>query len=292
MLREEINIRDPFILNDGGVYYLYGSTDPHIWGGACSSFSVYRSRDLERFEGPFEVFRRPEDFWSEEQFWAPEVHRYGDRYYLFAAFRGKAGRRSQILVSDSPMGPFAPFCEPFSPEGWDCLDATLFVEDGDPYTAFCREWVQIKDGTIELAPLKKDLSGLAAAPITLFSASQAPWVRATSYIGRFDGYITDGPFFHRLKSGKLLLLWSSCAENAVYAVGMAVSDSGSVRGPYRHIAEPLFAGDGGHACIFRGNTGELFLALHAPNSLGDERPCFFPIVEEDDRVRIKPWEEK
>ena len=87
-------------------------------------------------------------------------------------------------------------------------------------------------------------------------------------------------------------MWSSCAENAVYAVGMAVSDSGSVRGPYRHIAEPLFAGDGGHACIFRGNTGELFLALHAPNSLGDERPCFFPIVEEDDRVRIKPWEEK
>lgn len=72
MLREEINIRDPFILNDGGVYYLYGSTDPHIWGGACSSFSVYRSRDLERFEGPFEVFRRPEDFWSEEQFWAPK----------------------------------------------------------------------------------------------------------------------------------------------------------------------------------------------------------------------------
>ena len=190
------------------------------------------------------------------------------------------------------MGPFAPFCEPFSPEGWDCLDATLFVENGVPYTAFCREWVQIKDGTIELAPLKKDLSGLAAAPVTLFSASQAPWVRATSYVGRFDGYITDGPFFHRLKSGKLLLLWSSCAENAVYAVGMAVSDSGSVRGPYRHIAEPLFAGDGGHACIFRGNTGELFLALHAPNSLGDERPCFFPIVEEDDRVRIKPWEEK
>ena len=86
MLREEINIRDPFILNDGGVYYLYGSTDPHIWGGACSSFSVYRSRDLERFEGPFEVFRRPEDFWSEEQFWAPEVHSYGARYNLFAAF--------------------------------------------------------------------------------------------------------------------------------------------------------------------------------------------------------------
>lgn len=43
-------------------------------------------------------------------------------------------------------------------------------------------------------PAEKDLSGLAAAPVTLFSASQAPWVRATSYVGRFDGYITDGPF--------------------------------------------------------------------------------------------------
>ena len=182
-------------------------------------------------------------------------------------FLGKGGQAEPDTRFRFADGAVRALLRTLSPEGWDCLDATLFVEDGVPYTAFCREWVQIKDGTIELAPLKKDLSGLAAAPVTPFSASQAPWVRATSYVGRFDGYITDGPFFHRLKSGKLLLLWSSCAENAVYAVGMAVSDSGLVRGPYRHIAEPLFAGDGGHACIFRGNTGELFLALHAPNSL-------------------------
>lgn len=288
MKREEINIRDPYVLVDDGKYYMYGSTDPHIWGGECNTFSVYVSEDLENFDGPFVVFQRDKEFWAKEQFWAPEVHKYNGKYYLFAAFfKDTEGRCSQILVADSPMGPFKQFAKPFSPKGWYCLDATLYVEDGVPYTAFCHEWVQIVDGTVEIAKLKDDLSGLAEEPVTIFKASESPWAKTTSYIGKFDGYVTDGPFFYKLKSGKLLLIWSSFIENDIYAVGMAVSDSGSVKGPYRHIEQPLFQKDGGHGCIFKGLDGQLYLGLHASNKIGDEKPTFLPLVELEDRLILK-----
>ena len=287
MRREDIHIRDPFVLAENGTYYLYGSTDPHIWGGDCRTFAVYVSRDLREFAPPVPVFTRPDGFWSEEQYWAPEVHAYRGRYYLFAAFHSTAeGRRCQILRADSPLGPFLPFAEPFTPAGWDCLDATLWVEEGVPYAVFCHEWVQIVDGTVEVVPLKEDLSGAAGEPTTLFRASEAPWTRATSFVGKFDGYITDGPFVHRLPSGKLAMIWSSCVENSVYAVGMAVSDSGSVRGPFRHLEELLFRADGGHGCLFRGPRDELLLALHAPNVVGAERPCFLAVEETEDGLRL------
>lgn len=287
MKKQDINIRDPFILNDDGVLYMYGSTDRNIWGGECYTFSAYKTEDLENFEGPFDVFIRPEDFWANEQYWAPEVHKYNGKYYLFGSFYNKAlGRKSQILVSDSPLGPFSPFCEPFTPQGWECLDATLYVENGVPYSVFCHEWVQIIDGTMEVVQLKKDLSGTEGDPITIFKASDAPWVKPTSYCGKFDGCITDGPYLRKLKNGKLLMIWSSCTDNSQYAVGMAISDSGSILGEWRHIETPLFDKNGGHACIFEWK-GKLLLSLHMPNIVSLERPEFFELEETDEGMKVK-----
>ena len=42
---QEINIRDPFVLLDNGVYYLYGTRGATCWGKA-SGFDVYFSGDL------------------------------------------------------------------------------------------------------------------------------------------------------------------------------------------------------------------------------------------------------
>ena len=288
MKREEINIRDPFLLNDGDMLYMYGSTDKNIWGGGeCFTFSAYKTTDLENFEGPFVVFDRPDDFWADRQFWAPEVHAYKGKYYMFASFyKNGIGRRSQILESDSPLGPFVPKSSPFTPLGWDCLDATFFIEDGAPFSIFSHEWAQIKDGTIELVRLKEDLSGPIGSSVTLFKASDAPWVRPISYRGKFDGYVTDGPYLRKLNGGKLLMIWSSYTVGSAYAVGMAVSDSGKLRGPWRHLDEPLFAEDGGHACLFE-YGGKLLMSIHRPNVASEERPNFFELEEVGDRLKIK-----
>ena len=51
MRREEINIRDPYVLASGGRYYLYGTRSSTCWGPA-DGFDCYVSDDLELWAGP------------------------------------------------------------------------------------------------------------------------------------------------------------------------------------------------------------------------------------------------
>ena len=125
--REEIRIRDPFVMPDreAGVYYLYGTTALKEGLNAGNTFSAYKTRDLENFEGPYTVFDGGKTgFWADRDFWAPEVHTYEGRYYLLGSFKAEGKRRAtQILVADDPLGPFSPLTEsPITPAAWECLD--------------------------------------------------------------------------------------------------------------------------------------------------------------------------
>ncbi|GAE93431.1 hypothetical protein JCM21714_2514 [Gracilibacillus boraciitolerans JCM 21714] len=75
---QEVQIRDPFIYVDRkeNKYYMYGSTDQNIWGGKGTGFDVWIGNDLENWVGPYPVFRPDLNFYSDENFWAPEVHYY------------------------------------------------------------------------------------------------------------------------------------------------------------------------------------------------------------------------
>jgi len=131
--RQDIQIRDPFVLPmaEEGCYYLFGTTDRNAWDGPGTGFDTYRSRDLETWEGPFPAFRPEPGFWATTQFWAPEVHRYRGRFYLFASFKAPGVcRGTEILVADSPLGPFRPHSRgPVTPPQWECLDGTLVIDD-------------------------------------------------------------------------------------------------------------------------------------------------------------------
>ena len=275
--RDEIHIRDPFILPDlrQGVYYMYG-TNGGMRQGNSRCFLAYKTRDLEHFEEPVVVFdAEAVGFWADRDFWAPEVHFYDGRYCLFASFRAHGRHRcTQILVSDSPEGPFRPISDgPVTPAEWDCLDGTLWVEDGTPYIVFCHEWSQVGDGEILAMPLTADLTAPAGAPTLLFRASDSPYANAYPKEGCF---VTDGPFLFR-EDGKLKMIWSSFFDRR-YVVLEAESESGSVLGPWTQQSS-RFSFDGGHAMIFETFEGERMIALHSPNASipeddGKERPVF------------------
>jgi hypothetical protein len=297
MLRlQDIRIRDPFVLPDpdSGRYVLFGTTSRNPWGGPAEGFECYVSTDLVHWDGPVVAFLRPDDFWADTQFWAPEVHRYGGAYYLFASFKS-AGRfrGTQILRAHQAVGPYSIWSpEPVTPPHWECLDGTLWVEpDGVPWMVFCHEWVQVHDGGMWAVPLRDDLHEAAGRPLFLFNASEAPWVRRAPWPGetdhlRFPTYVTDGPWLHRTGSGALLLLWSSQTGRG-YAIGQAVSESGRVTGPWHHLENPLWDGQGGHGMLFRTFEGALHLALHRPNRTPDERAVFIPVCEDGCSIRIR-----
>lgn len=290
----EIQIRDPFLLHveEESRYYLFGSTDPNIWRDPGIGFDTWTSTDLEHWEGPVPAFRPPEDFWSKGQYWAPEVHRYRDRWYMFATFTSPDGfRGTQVLSADEPAGPYRPWSDgTITPRKWQCLDGTLHVDDdGTPWVVFCQEWSQVHDGAIWARRLTPDLTGVEGSPVFLFNASDAPWTRPMTgqRFAQYDlpVYVTDGPFLFRLRSGHLMMLWSSFGDGG-YAMGVAHSTSGHVTGPWVQEDEALWSRDGGHGMIARLADASLVLTLHRPNKTPDERAVFQPLEEQEDGVRI------
>ena len=279
MKRQDLRIRDPFVLTDkeNGKYYLYGTTDfptPDYPNGR-NTFSVYVSEDLEEFDGPYTVFDgRKSGFWATLDYWAAEVRFYCGKYYLFGSFRADGVRRAtQILSADSPLGPFAPISDlPQTPSEEDCLDGTLWVEDGKPYLVYCHEWLQAYDGEICAVELSRDLSRRIGEPFCLFKASEHPCV---TFFTERDGkkcYVTDGPFLFQ-ENGKLKMIWSSFIDGE-YAVLESCSDK--IKGAWSHLS-PKFSKNGGHSMLFTDLKGKKKLALHCPNTDQMERPVFLDV---------------
>lgn len=271
----EINIRDPFILNEDGKFYMYG-TRADSFGCKVGGFDVYTSDDLENWSEPAECFDSVKFNMNTEVNWAPEVHKYKGRYYMFATFTMENGNRgTYILVSDSPEGPFLPHSDSaVTPENWMSLDGTLYVDkDNKPYIIFCHEHVQIIDGTICYARLSDDLKQIEGEIITLFSASSPEWADEFEVDKHF---ITDGPFLYRTKDDELIMIWSTFIKHK-YAECMVKFKGGELSSDFEHL-EPLIKDDGGHGMIFK-KSDKLYLTYHTPNQTLSERPAFIKLKD-------------
>jgi beta-xylosidase len=294
----EVRLRDSCVWADTNThrYYLVSSAGRRGPNGRPAVVEL-TSEDLEMWEGPRVIFEVPEDFWAQRGIWAPELHAYKGKFYLFLTFNTddqfleqwrdwlpRVKRGSQVLVGDSPLGPFKPFANHSTlPVDMMTLDGTLWIEDGMPYMVFCHEWVQIKDGTVEMIQLKDDLSETVGEPTRLFHGSDAPWSKKSEQYGC---HVTDAPWLYRTKTGKLLMLWSSGSATG-YAVGVAVSKSGTLAGPWEQQTQPLFAADGGHPMLFHRFDGQLMMILHQPNKRPDERARLFEMEDTGDTIRLK-----
>ena len=273
---EEINIRDPFVMVHDGTYYMYGTRGKNAFYGEQFGFDVYTSKDLEQWEGPFEVFHRPENFFSKKNYWAPEVYHVNGRFYMFATFASqKKGLGTVILAAGSPKGQYTMWSDGYvTPHDWRALDGTLYYsQDNKPYMVFCHEWKQVHDGTICAMPLSYDLREPIGEPVVLFSASEAkPFVRKQF----FFNFVTDGPFLIRTDDGKLHMLWSTMGEKG-YAEAMSHSDNDEIDGHWAVDENLLYDHDGGHGMIFKDLEGNYQLVLHYPNTFEKEHPVFMPL---------------
>lgn len=278
--KKDIRIRDPYIYVDreNKKYYMYGTTDLPFKDSLAAgrTFSVYVSTDLENFEGPFLVFDgEKENFWATRDYWASEMHVYKDKYYLFASFKAEGkSRATQILMADSPLGPFKPISSaPQTPSEQECLDGTLWVENGVPYMVYCHEWVQIYDGEIHAVKLSDDLSKTVGEPFKLFKASDNPFAYHIRELNGNKCYVTDGPFLIK-KDGKINLIWSSFDKDLNYVILTAQADS--ITGEWKHLS-PKYDFDGGHSMIFTDLNGKEKISFHAPNEASKERAQFLDI---------------
>ena len=302
---KDLNVRDPYIVahEPTRTYYLYkASMVTGKNGNTVNGVVAYKSRDLKIWKGPYTVFTMPADNWITGAVWAPEVHYYRGKYYLFATvnsdiqwkkqregFPKYSLRGTQIFHSKSPDGPFLPFNdkEPHTPMDQMALDGTLWEENGIPYMVYCHEWVQIEDGTMELVQLANDLSRSVGQSLKLFNSSSAPWSTGSVQKDGTTTYVTDGCFLYRTKADKLLMIWSGFS-NGKYAIGIAASTTGKVRGPWVQQPDLLFGEHGGHGMLFKTFEGKLMLTFHGPNSPGgSERMKIFEVEDTGETLHLQ-----
>ncbi len=270
------SLRDPFVVLENGISYAYGT------GWVCWE---NRSGSLESGWNSLGcVVEIPAN--AEGDHWAPEVHRYHGKFYMFTTYRdSRTGHRGcSIFVSDTPEGPFREITGGHvTPKDWDSIDGTFYIdESGQPWMIFVHEWTSTPDGVgrMAAAKLSDDLTHFISEPVELFRADDAKWAK--------NG-VTDGCFMHRCADGQLLMLWSNW-DSAGYCVGIARSVSGAVEGPWTQDDALLYSKnmtggyDGGHGMLFTALDGRLYLSIHSPNSaVGDrrEKPVFIAVKEKD-----------
>lgn len=298
---EDMKMSDPFILADRKTktYYMTGT------GGM-----MYKSMDLKIWEGPFSIIEIDSTSWmgANPMIWAAELHEYKGKYYYFATFTNPdiiiekvpgryniPRRASHVLCADKPEGPYRLMNDKlFLPENWATLDGTLWIEDGTPFMIFCHEWLQIIDGTMDMVELSKDLKESLGKPVTLFRASDGPWVREMNSIGemtyglKLPGWVTDGPCLFNTKTGRLGMIWSSWGDKR-YTQGVAYSESGKLIGPWIQQKDPINTNNAGHGMLFRTFEGKLLMSLHyqdVKKEKSPRKPVFYEIDDSGDEIKL------
>ncbi len=275
---DEINIRDPFIMVYEGKYYLYGTRSKTCWEKA-DGFDCYISTDLNEWEGPIEVFHKPDDFFATEKYWAPECYFYHGAFYLFCTFASEQEKSCMYLLkSEKPEGPFAVYSEQVTPKGWACIDGTFYEQDGEPYLIFSRTFEDVREGQYWITRLSPDLKKAVGEPQLIFTGKDALWSRPIPFIkevlGRYEeAYLTDGPCAVKLPDGTLGITWSSFGEKG-YSVGLVLSKSGRIEGPWEHVDQVIYEEDGGHGMFFKSLDGTQYFVMHSPDEHFKEKPCF------------------
>ena len=274
-------MRDPAVLIEDGVYYVYAT------GWKCYK-NVSGSLDGKWKKLEIEVnIAHPETDGGSH--WAPEVHKYNGSYYMFTTYLNSVTnhRGCIILKADSPEGPFNEITDGFiTPSGWDAIDGTFYVSpDGQPWMVFVHEWTSMSDGvgSFAAAKLSDDLTHFISEPIELFKANEPGWARSG---------VTDGCFMYTAENGDLLMIWSNF-DAFGYAVGVAKSSNGRLDGEWIHEKDLLYSKcitnvyDGGHAMIFKDTDGQTYIVFHSPNTATDDRkevPVFLAVEYKDGKL--------
>ena len=265
-----ISLGDPFVLRYENMYYLYATA-----GG--DGFDCWRSTDLIdwAFWGPSR--RKSEESWGGENFWAPEVFHYSDKFYMvYSAYQRNAPRggshyRLCLAVSDRPEGPFIDLYAPWCDTGEPCIDGHVFIDtDKIPYLYFARNYGRKHNNQgylsaeIYCARLAPDLTHAVTEPVLCTGADQE-WENPYS----MDTRCNEGPFVFRHDGIYYMTYSANNYRHPFYGIGYATALSPT--GPWtKNIANPLViqnpaigvAGPGHNSITVSPDGKELFMVYH------------------------------
>lgn len=261
----QVEFGDPYILdNEDGTYYMYGTGS-----GAKDGFVTYSSTNLVDWTLEKQVYTgNTESSWNVANFWAPEVYKMKDKYYLFFSADWKNNPTNElenfkigVAVSDSPTGPFVDLKdEPLFDPGYPIIDANVFKDDNGKYYLYysraCYKnpvesdiatWAkeeglydEIEESWVYGVELQPDFKGVIGEPVLLLSPPKsmddvnAEWESRSITSKEVNRRWTEGSFTFKHKDTYYMMYSANHFAGENYAVGYATASH--PLGPYTKAA--------------------------------------------------------
>lgn len=246
---------------------------------------------------------------------APDLFRFNGKYYIigsarltdyetttkygYEAINGKYYYMTTLIfVADSPLGEYTLLSQKCTTKVWtgislsyssekggitpatqNCIDASLYVENGVPYLVYSDEWCNYKlgvGGGYSYARLETDENGNLTGKIT---GAPKSMFKIKTLDSESNG-TTDAIWVHKTQSGELLAVYTTFDSvgycvNYARASGTSITNSTwtkagilyskAVDGYNINCSNPLHgnvASVGGHANLFSTIDGQLYLVFH------------------------------
>lgn len=302
-------LRDPAIIREGDTYYLVYTHIPFTHHTSRDSSKIdynsspgirlYSSKDLKTWKFENWVVKSsdlPINSPYKHRFWAPEIHKFGKRFYLiFYADNwikdeynsaGKMGYVAFVGVADKVTGPYKHISWL---KGGGC-DTNLFQDDdGKTYAImpFSNQYIQ-----------EADLTNIDKGNIKLIGERKMIVARDNTDVGlKTSPAYLEGPWITKYK-GKYLLFFAGTypepKKNEAdttdrdlpfgYWVGLATADN--IWGPYTKQPQVF---EGGHIAVFTGPDGKPWFSYRGESGGKSQGLlCIDPVPFEKDGT-LKPF---
>ncbi len=232
----KVSIADPMILEHDGTYYLYAT------GG--TTLAVRTSKNLISWSEPKRIFALSQTSWGVDNCWAPEVHEYNGKFYLF--FCGRDSNKifhGSVAVCDTPDGTFTPITkEPLLNFSYSVIDLSFFADDdGKTYIFYSKDCSTntINGKRVSQSfgvEVSNDFTSLIGEPVLCSTPIQSWELQSGNTIWN------EGPVVFKRNGTYYMLYSANYYQSSNYSVGYCTSDT-----PLALYEKPK------NNCILKGN---------------------------------------
>ncbi|HEV7558822.1 MAG TPA: glycoside hydrolase family 43 protein [Kofleriaceae bacterium] len=217
--------------------------DPGVIGTAgpefytvCTGFARKSSSDLVHWKADGSLFTaKSRPAWGDGKWWAPEIHRIGDRYVAYFVANRTSTNRMCIgaATATSPQGPFEDLGHPL------VCDGTYGLIDPDVFTAADgKHYLYYKiDGNAFKPPRKTIIYGrqLSANGVGVVGVRH----RMIENTLGWEGLVTEAPWV--IARGKYFYMFYSGAAYNTSRYGIGVARATSPLGPFHKRSTPILS---------------------------------------------------
>ncbi len=258
----DVLLADPFIYREKDTYYLYGTADD-------DGLLVWTSKDLVNWQLHNHAYRRTKQTWAQRYFWAPELFKHKNKYYLhFTALGGGNKRRIVLAEADSPLGPFKEIKAPWFDHGIATIDSHVLQDtDGQLYLYAVAVDRLLEKKLFEINVRRLDEKLNPSKDATFCITPNEAW----------EGIVNEGPFVQK-RNGLYYLTFSTVGYMSP-EYGVSVATSKSPLGPWKKVSSNRVlqrtadvSGPGHHCFIDSPDGKEMFIAYHTHQHLDHPGP--------------------